>query len=283
MAVGSRAYRRTLGGQDMASDSVAAAYAPFVASLLAGGFGEPADGGWTAELVAAHVIKNNDLIAATAELVADGAEVSYDNASTIDEVELAAYAVSVGGLAGLAGEVERSASRLEAAGEALGDKAGTPVHVIIRDGGDIVQDGPIPIGAFVEGNATFHLNLHHDQLKALELPRAPEAPPTEFDIYQLILLVRAPDGPQLDDAASTALGLQHLGHFGKMHAAGFLRVAGPIEGDDDIAGICIYQAGSVERARKLAEDDPAVRAGRFVVRAMTWYTQKGALPWDADL
>lgn len=267
----------------MASDSVAAAYAPFVASLLAGGFSDPAGDGWTAELVAAHVAKNNDLIAATAELVAEGAEVSYDNAGTIDEVELAAYAVSVGGLAGLAGEVERSAARLEAARDALGDKAGTPVHVIIRDGGDIVQDGPIPIGAFIEGNASFYLRLHHDQLKALEQGWAPESAPSEFDTYQLILLVRAPDGPELDDEASTALGLQHLGHFGKMHAAGYLKVAGPIDGDDDFAGICLYQAGSLERARNLAEDDPAVRAGRFVVRAMTWYTQKGALAWPADL
>jgi uncharacterized protein YciI len=267
----------------MASDSVAAAYAPFVASLLAGGFSDPADDGWTAELVAAHVAKNNDLIAAAAELVAEGGEVSYDNAGTIDEVELAAYAVSVGGLAGLAGEVERSAARLEAARDALGDKAGTPVHVIIRDGGDIVQDGPIPIGAFIEGNASFHLRLHHDQLKALEQAWAPESAPSEFDTYQLILLVRAPDGPELDDEASTALGLQHLGHFGKMHAAGYLKVAGPIDGDDDIAGICLYQAGSLERARNLAEDDPAVRAGRFVVRAMTWYTQKGAMAWGADL
>ncbi len=267
----------------MTSEGVAAAYAPFVASLLAGGFVEPADGGWPAELVAAHVARNNDLIAETAELVAEGAEVSYDNAGTIDEVELASYATSVGGLAGLAAEVERSAARLEAARDALGAKAGAPVHVIIRDGGDIVQDGPIPIGSFIEGNASFHLRLHHDQLKALEPAWAPEAGPGEFDTYQLILLTRAPDGPVLDDEASTALGLQHLGHFRKMQAAGYLKIAGPIDGDDEIAGICLYQAGSVERARRLAEDDPAVRAGRFTVRAMTWYTEKGALTWGDNL
>jgi hypothetical protein len=38
---------------------------------------------------------------------------------------------------------------------------------IIRDGGDIVNDGPIPIGRFIEGNASFHLDLHLEQLKAL--------------------------------------------------------------------------------------------------------------------
>lgn len=265
----------------MTSQGIAAAYAPFVASLLAGGFSDPTDGGWPAEVVAAHVARNNDLIAGTAELVAEGAEVSYDNASTIDEVELAAYATSVGGLAGLAAEIERSAARLEAARDALGAKAGTPVHVIIRDGGEIVQDGPIPIGAFIEGNASFHLRLHHEQIKALEPPWAPDAPPGEFDTYQLILLVRPTDQPELDDEASAALGLQHLGHFRKMHAAGYLKIAGPIDGDDEIAGICLYQAGSLDRARHLAEDDPAVRAGRFAVRAMTWYTQQGGLAFGA--
>ena len=262
----------------MAPDSLEAAYAPFIASLLAAGFSQQADDGWPAELIAAHVARNNDLIAQTAEQVTAGLEVSYDNAGAVDNDELASYAASAGGLAGLAREVERSAARQAAAAAALGDQADTMVHALIRDNGEIVQDGPIPIGAFIEGNATFHLNLHLDQLKSLEPVREP-APPQEFDSYQLVLLVRAPGAPVLDEAASTALGRQHLGHFDKMRAAGYLRVAGPIDGDGEIAGICLYQAGSVERARKLAEDDPAVRQGRFVARVMTWYTKKSALTW----
>jgi uncharacterized protein YciI len=267
----------------MTSGSVEVAYAPFVASLLAGGFSEPSDGGWSAELVAAHVAMNNDLIAQTAEQVTEGADVAYDNAGTINEAGLASYAASVGGLAGLAAEIERSAARLEAARAGLGDKAGTLVHVIIRDGGEVVQDGPIPIGAFIEGNASFHLNLHHNQIKALEPDWRPTAPPSQFDTYQLVLLVVAPDAPELDETARRASRMQHLGHFAKMHAAGYLKIAGPIDEDDEIAGICLYQAGSVERARLLAEDDPAVRAGRFIVRAMTLYTQEEGQTWGRTL
>jgi uncharacterized protein YciI/alkylated DNA nucleotide flippase Atl1 len=262
----------------MTTGSLDAAYAPFIASLLAGGFSQPADDGWRAELIAAHVARNNDLIAETAEQVTAGVEVSYDNAAAVDNGELARYADSIGGLTGLAREVERTAARQAAAAAALGDRTDTMVHVVIRDSGQIVQDGPIPIGAFVEGNATFHLNLHLDQLKSLEPVREP-APPAEFDSYQLVLLVRGPDAPVLDEDASIALNRKHLGHFDKMRAAGYLRVAGPIDGDDEIAGICLYEAGSVERARALAEDDPAVRAGRFIARVMTWYTKKGALTW----
>ena len=154
----------------MTSDSLAAAYAPFTASLLAGGFDPPADGEWGAELVAAHIVRNNDLIAEAAEQVAAGADVAYDNAGSVDEIELARLAEGAGGLTGLAREVERSAARLERAGQALGALAATPVHVIIRDGGEVVRDGPVPIGAFINGNASFHLDAHHAQLRALGRP-----------------------------------------------------------------------------------------------------------------
>jgi hypothetical protein len=62
-----------------------------------------------------------------------------------------------------------------------------------------------------------------------------------------------------------------------MPNAGCLTLASPIDGDGEIAGIYIYRANSVEEARILAEDDPAVGAGRFEVRAMSWYTSQGAL------
>ncbi len=143
------------------------------------------------------------------------------------------------------------------------------MHVVIRDNGEIVQDGPIPIGGFVEGNASFHLDLHLEQLKALEPDRDPAQPPAEFDAYQLVLLEVAPSREELDEDARRTINRKHLGHFRKMHAAGYLKVAGPIDEDEEIAGICLYQTPSVEYARKLAEDDPAVRAGRFVPRVMT--------------
>jgi uncharacterized protein YciI len=260
-------------------ESLDAVYAPFVASLRAGGFGPPPDGEWPAELVAAHVARNNDLIAEVAEQIAAGQEVSYDNATGVDDAELAGYAASVGGLPGLAREVERSATRLEKARDSLGDLSGTAVPVIIRDHGEIVRNGPVTIGAFIEGNASFHLDLHHDQLKSLEL-EAESGPPAEFDEYQLVLLERSATAPDLDEEAAATLQRQHLGHFAKMRRAGLMTVAGPIRDDDAIAGICLYRAGTVERARRLAEDDPAVRAGRFEVRVMRWFTAKGAIEWN---
>ncbi|MGO9560103.1 MAG: YciI family protein [Acidimicrobiales bacterium] len=261
----------------MGSEMVEAAYAPFVASLLAGGFEVPTDGGWPAELVAAHVVLNNDLIAETAEKVAAGEEVSYDNLKAVDEEELARYIEGVGGLSGLAGEVERSAARLGRSLDALDEeKAQTSVHVVIRDGGQVVVDRPMPIGGFIEGNASFHLDLHHDQLRALQPLRTAD-PPADFDTYELVLLLRVAEPPELDEAASDLLQSQHLGFFAKMREGGYMTVAGPIVGGDEIAGISIYRVGSIEKARALAEDDPAVRAGRHAIRVMKWYTEKGAV------
>ena len=104
-------------------------------------------------------------------------------------------------------------------------------------------------------------------------------PPAEFDSYELVLLRRAPDRPEVDDETAELLQRQHLGHFANMRDAGYLKVAGPLgEGpDESLRGICVYQVGSVEEARRLAEIDPAVRAGRFEVVVMKWYTAKGAL------
>ena len=39
----------------------------------------------------------------------------------------------------------------------------------------------------------------------------------------------------------------------------------------------MYQVGSLSEARRLAESDPAVRAGRLRVEVMNWYTEKGAI------
>jgi uncharacterized protein len=256
--------------------NIEVAYAPFRASLLAGGLDEPDAGAWGAELIAAHVARNNDLIADAAEAVLKGDDVAYDNAPAIDETELARYVEHAGGLDGLAMEVGRTSARLRRVYEELGSRRDTVIEVRIRDGGAIVYEGPMPIGEFIELNASRHLGAHYDQINALHAPWLSDAP-KEFDSYQLVLLIRGESPPELDEASSDELQSQHLGYFAKMRASGFMMVAGPIVGDDAVAGVSIYTAGSVEEARELAEDDPAVRAGRYRIEVMPWLTAKDAL------
>lgn len=111
-----------------------------------------------------------------------------------------------------------------------------------------------------------------------DAPRTAE-PPAEFDVYELVLLLRPEGRPEIDDETEERLQAQHLGHFAAMKEAGHMKVAGPLrdQSDDRWRGICLYQVGSLSEARRLAELDPAVRAGRFSVDVMSWYTAKGAL------
>jgi hypothetical protein len=153
----------------MEREDIVGAYQAFADTLRAGGFVEPGTG-WNAALVAAHVAANNDRIAAVAEAISAGEHMSYDNADVIDDARLRAMASAAGDLEGLAGLVDTSAGRLAAAWELLGPVAGAvEVPAKIADGGRIVRDGPVPIRAFIEGNATYHLQLHLDQLRALQL------------------------------------------------------------------------------------------------------------------
>jgi uncharacterized protein len=110
-----------------------------------------------------------------------------------------------------------------------------------------------------------------------EVPTAD--PPSEFDVYEFVLLRRAHDAPELDDDAAELLQRQHLGYLDSMKEAGYLKVAGPLDEQPDDAwrGLGLYQVGSLDEVRRLAEADPAVRAGRLAVDVMHSYTKKGAL------
>jgi hypothetical protein len=151
----------------MDGTEIQGAYTVFADTLRAGGFRQP-DTGWDASLIAAHIAANNDGIASVAEEIAAGQRPSYDNAELIDDGRLREIASAAGSLEGLAGQVETSAGRLARAWELLGPELGRiEVPAKIADGGQVVRDGPIPIREFIEGNATFHLQLHLDQLRAL--------------------------------------------------------------------------------------------------------------------
>ncbi|MGD0875214.1 MAG: maleylpyruvate isomerase N-terminal domain-containing protein [Acidimicrobiales bacterium] len=151
----------------MDADSIRRAYVPFVAALREGGFAVPTEG-WPVALVAAHVSRNNDLISDAAERVVAGERPSYDNSAAVDDAELRSYADLVGSLAALGDAVEASARRLATAWEALGETNGSYLlPALIRDGDTVVNDGPIPIRRFIDGNASFHLDLHFAQLRAL--------------------------------------------------------------------------------------------------------------------
>jgi uncharacterized protein YciI len=99
-----------------------------------------------------------------------------------------------------------------------------------------------------------------------------------LDAYTVVFLRRPPDAPNLPENELEDLQQQHLAFNGKMRAEGNIVFNGPLSGqpDETLRGISIYRT-SVEDARRLASEDPAVQAGRLAIDVFTWYVQPGVL------
>jgi uncharacterized protein len=100
--------------------------------------------------------------------------------------------------------------------------------------------------------------------------------------FQLILL-RRPDGaPDYDDAEADRIQRDHLAFYARMRQAGHVVTNGPVrdQPDEALRGIAIFATESVARARELAGGDPAVRAGRLEVQAMSWLCRPGTMIKD---
>lgn len=144
-------------------------YATFVAEARTGGFGPPRAGSWSAEWIAAHVVRNTELLVATTEAVLAGdpaglerqraaawaaqdmarfqdlttsaeraaAHLRYDNSDAMDPVTLDRRGAS--GLAALADQVEHLGARLCDMVEPL-NRGRPSAHVRVVDGGTTIVD-----------------------------------------------------------------------------------------------------------------------------------------------
>ena len=100
--------------------------------------------------------------------------------------------------------------------------------------------------------------------------------------FQLVLLRRPDDPPGYDDETAEQIQRDHLAFYEAMRQAGHVVTNGPVldQPDDALRGIAIFATESVDRARELANADPAVQAGRLEVQAMTWLCRPGTMVKD---
>ena len=113
----------------------------------------------------------------------------------------------------------------------------------------------------------------------------PYGVPAEFDVRTVVFLRRGADPPELDDAASTALHHEHLRYLADLGRRGVVAANGPLvdQSDKTLRGLSVYTVPADE-ARRLAEADPAVVAGRFRVDVARWCVAAGrvAFPERAE-
>lgn len=99
-------------------------------------------------------------------------------------------------------------------------------------------------------------------------PAAPQASPDqppEVVTYQFGLIRKGARWTPEETPETHKLQAAHLANIRRLAEAGSLVAAGPVEAADgsDLRGIFVFKGVSREQARKLAESDPAVQAGRL--------------------
>jgi hypothetical protein len=97
----------------------------------------------------------------------------------------------------------------------------------------------------------------------------------EFDRFTVSLLVSGPN-PNTDELQDA-----HLAHLASLHESGALLAAGPLrDPEGELRGLSVL-AVDLDEARRLKEEDEAVRAGVFSVRVMEWQVPAGAMAFSA--
>lgn len=113
---------------------------------------------------------------------------------------------------------------------------------------------------------------------------APAALPLNLESYQLVLLQRPEHPRDYPKDKLEEIQKAHLAHLLDLAKAGKLLVAGPLgdQPDPRWRGLGLFRVESLAEAKRLAEEDPAVKAGRLEVVVMTWYTEKDALAFPIE-
>jgi uncharacterized protein YciI len=101
----------------------------------------------------------------------------------------------------------------------------------------------------------------------------------ELEAFELVILRRPAGAPELDEVTLDRLQAEHLAFYRRMREAGHVVTNGPLldAPDDALRGLAFFRTGSLEEARRLAETDSSVAAGRLAVDVMTWWCPAGSM------
>ena len=101
----------------------------------------------------------------------------------------------------------------------------------------------------------------------------------ELEEFELVILRRPQDPTPYDDDTLDRIQSEHLAYLAGLRASGQVVVNGPVvdQPDESMRGLTFFRTGSVETARQLAENDPAVKAGRLTIEVMRWWCPPGLM------
>jgi uncharacterized protein YciI len=97
----------------------------------------------------------------------------------------------------------------------------------------------------------------------------------DLEKYQFGFLKRGPNWNAENTPEVKKIQEGHMANINKMAKAGKLLAAGPIADEGEIRGIFIFKAASLEEAKSLAAEDPAIKSGRLTLEIRNWFGPKG--------
>ncbi|TMK90591.1 MAG: hypothetical protein E6G43_05680 [Actinobacteria bacterium] len=100
-----------------------------------------------------------------------------------------------------------------------------------------------------------------------------------LEAFELVILRRPHDARSYDEATLERIQREHLAYHAALRSSGHIATNGPVldQPDESLCGLTFYRTGSLDEARALAEQDPAVLAGRLAIEVMTWWCPEGTM------
>lgn len=80
----------------------------------------------------------------------------------------------------------------------------------------------------------------------------------------------------MDSLQLSKIQAAHLEHLTELSKSGILCMAGPLDGDNEIRGLLIFNLKDIKEAEKYCREDPAVKAGRLTFELYYWWAAKGS-------
>lgn len=101
----------------------------------------------------------------------------------------------------------------------------------------------------------------------------------ELEAFELVILRRPDVARSHDEETLDRIQREHLAYQESLRADGHIVTNGPVldQPDESMRGLAFYRTGSLDETRRLAEQDPAVQAGRLAVDVMTWWCRPGTM------
>jgi hypothetical protein len=154
----------------MDSSSLETAYAAFLETAASGPFVAPANPQkWTAELIVAHMVVIDHLLAATITELIAGRTPNHDNRPAIREAHLRAIVAAAGDWPALIALARHSGAVVCAlVREVDAETAARPFPVLLQSGETVVVDATWPLPNLLQAQAQMHLPGHARQLQALK-------------------------------------------------------------------------------------------------------------------